>query len=117
LDSTSAPLRAASRFVGALRSLGIGAAREGPDWATVGKDGKPQFWFGSFGAPAGTLHIALAAEGRDQVRHFCAAAPAAGGKGNGPAGLRENCHADHDAAFVIGPDGRDVEAVCLRPAA
>jgi catechol 2,3-dioxygenase-like lactoylglutathione lyase family enzyme len=58
------------------------------------------------------LHIAFAAENRQQVDAFYRAALAAGGKDNGPPGLRPQYHAGYYAAFVIGPDGHNIEAVC-----
>jgi catechol 2,3-dioxygenase-like lactoylglutathione lyase family enzyme len=61
------------------------------------------------------LHIAFAAETRDQVEAFHRAALAAGAKDNGPPGLRPHYHANYYAAFVIGPDGHNLEAVCHQP--
>ena len=58
------------------------------------------------------MHIAFIADNRTQVRAFYAAAMAAGGKDNGPPGIREIYHPDYFGAFVIGPDGHNVEAVC-----
>jgi catechol 2,3-dioxygenase-like lactoylglutathione lyase family enzyme len=61
------------------------------------------------------LHLAFAAEDRRKVDAFYRAALAAGGRDNGPPGLRPQYHAHYYAAFVIGPDGHNVEAVCHRP--
>jgi catechol 2,3-dioxygenase-like lactoylglutathione lyase family enzyme len=61
------------------------------------------------------LHIAFIADNRDQVKAFHAAALAAGGTDNGPPGIREIYHPSYFGAFVIGPDGHNVEAVCHRP--
>ena len=58
------------------------------------------------------LHIAFAAESRQQVDEFYRAALAAGARDNGAPGLRPNYHANYYAAFVIGPDGHNIEAVC-----
>ena len=58
------------------------------------------------------LHLAFTAENRHQVEAFHLAALAAGGKDNGAPGLRPEYHANYDAAFVIGPDGHNIEAVC-----
>jgi catechol 2,3-dioxygenase-like lactoylglutathione lyase family enzyme len=63
------------------------------------------------------LHLAFQAGSRQQVEEFYLAALAAGGKDNGPPGLRPQYHANYFAAFVIGPDGHNVEAVCHSPAA
>lgn len=99
-------------YLEALAPLGIAVVSEGDGWAMIGRNGKPQFWFGSFGKPPGSVHIAFAAQSREQVRRFYAAALAAGGKDNGPPGLREHYHPNYYGAFVIGPDGHNIEAVC-----
>jgi catechol 2,3-dioxygenase-like lactoylglutathione lyase family enzyme len=61
------------------------------------------------------LHIAFAASNRQQVDAFHRAALAAGGKDNGPPGLRPRYHANYYAAFVIDPDGHNIELVCHTP--
>ncbi|SDC93930.1 Predicted lactoylglutathione lyase [Variovorax sp. CF079] len=104
-------------YVRALAPLGIGVAMDGEGWVMLGRPGRPQFWIGSFGSSPGPIHIAFAAENREQVRRFYDAALAAGGKDNGPPGLREHYHANYYGAFVIGPDGHNVEAVCHAPEA
>ena len=58
------------------------------------------------------LHIAFVAESRKQVDAFYRAALAAGGTDNGPPGLRPQYHANYYAAFVLDPDGHNIEAVC-----
>lgn len=63
------------------------------------------------------LHLAFAAENRGQVQAFYRAALEAGAKDNGAPGLRPNYHANYYAAFVIGPDGHNIEAVCHEPEA
>jgi catechol 2,3-dioxygenase-like lactoylglutathione lyase family enzyme len=63
------------------------------------------------------LHLAFTAEDRRQVEAFHRAALAAGGKDNGAPGLRPQYHANYYAAFVIGPDGHNIEAVCSEPEA
>jgi catechol 2,3-dioxygenase-like lactoylglutathione lyase family enzyme len=63
------------------------------------------------------LHLAFVAENRQQVDAFYRAALAAGGKDNGAPGLRPNYSANYYAAFVIGPDGHNIEAVCHEPGA
>ncbi len=59
-----------------------------------------------------SLHLAFTAQSRQQVREFHRLALDAGGKDNGPPGLRPQYSASYYAAFVIGPDGHNVEAVC-----
>ena len=61
------------------------------------------------------MHIAFAADNRDQVRAFHTAALAAGGTDNGAPGIREIYHPNYFGAFALGPDGYNVEAVCHRP--
>src|SRR4029078_6867441 len=63
------------------------------------------------------LHLAFTAETRQQVDAFYRAALEAGGNDNGPPGLRPQYHASYYAAFVIGPDGHNIEAVCHAPEA
>jgi len=59
-------------------------------------------------------HVAFKAD-RLGVDSFFAAAVAAGASENGPPGLRPDYHEDYYAAFVIDPDGHNIEAVCHRP--
>jgi len=99
-------------LVQALQPLGIAILSEGPGWAMLGRDGKPQFWFGSFGPSPGPIHLAFAAANREQVRQFHAASLAAGATDNGAPGIRAHYHANYYGAFVIGPDGHNFEAVC-----
>ena len=104
-------------FVAALAPLGIAVVKRGDGWAMMGRDGRPQFWFGAAGPAPRALHIAFAARDREEVRRFHAAALAAGGKDNGAPGLRVHYHANYYGAFVIGPDGHNIEAVTHAPEA
>ncbi|MCJ8337040.1 MAG: VOC family protein [Pseudomonadales bacterium] len=61
--------------------------------------------------------MAFVAKNRQQVEAFYRAALEAGGKDNGPPGLRPHYHANYYAAFVIDPDGHNIEAVCHEPEA
>lgn len=99
-------------FSRALAPLGIEIAQEVHGWAGLGKSGKPEFWFGQHTSPHGPMHIAFVAENRAQVRAFYEAALQAGAKDNGAPGVREIYHPNYYGAFVIGPDGHNVEAVC-----
>jgi catechol 2,3-dioxygenase-like lactoylglutathione lyase family enzyme len=63
------------------------------------------------------LHLAFNAENRQQVEAFYRAALEAGGKDHGAPGLRPHYHANYYAAFVIGPDGHNIEVVCHEPEA
>jgi catechol 2,3-dioxygenase-like lactoylglutathione lyase family enzyme len=102
-------------FCHALAPLGIELVMEVEGWAGLGKGGKPELWFGVGGLKQSPMHIAFIADTRDQVRAFHAAALAAGGSDNGPPGIREIYHPNYFGAFVLGPDGHNVEAVCHRP--
>ena len=104
-------------FIKALAPLGIGITMEGEGWAMVGRRGEGNFWFGSFGNNPGPIHVAFAARTREDVRRFYEAALAAGGQDNGAPGLRPHYHANYYGAFVIGPDGHNLEAVCHAPEA
>ena len=83
--------------------------------AGFGADGKPDFWFGGEGAMNKPVHIAIAAKDRATVDAFYKAAIAAGGRDNGPPGLREHYHPNYYGAFVFDLDGNNVEAVCHAP--
>jgi catechol 2,3-dioxygenase-like lactoylglutathione lyase family enzyme len=102
-------------FTQALAPLGISVIMEGPGFAGLGRDGKPQFWFAGRGNPAPGTHIAFVAENRAQVRAFYDAALKAGGRDNGAPGIRAHYHPNYYGAFVLDPDGHNVEAVCHLP--
>ncbi len=102
-------------FCRALAPLGIELVMEVHGWAGLGKAGKPELWFGVGGEKQNPMHIAFIADTRDQVRAFHAAALAAGGTDNGTPGIREIYHPNYFGAFVLDPDGHNVEAVCHRP--
>ena len=99
----------------ALGALGIGVVMQGEDHVGFGRDGRPQFWVGVGAAPTTRMHIAFWAPNRAAVRAFYDAAMAAGGKDNGPPGLRPQYHPNYYGAFVIDPSGHNIEAVCHSP--
>lgn len=68
------------------------------------------------GEPAAPMHLAFSAPNRATVDAFHAAALAAGGRDNGAPGLRPQYHADYYGAYVLDPDGHNIEAVCHSPA-
>lgn len=103
-------------FLKALAPLGIGVVMEVEGGVGIGKNGHPFLWLSPDGSPAAPLHLAFTAGARAEVDAFYAAAMAAGGKDNGPPGLRPHYHPNYYGAFVIGPDGHNVEAVCHQPA-
>lgn len=102
-------------FMAALQPLGVGVVMEGPYGVGLGRNGKPSLWLYETEETPARLHIALAADTRADVDAFYRAALAAGGKDNGAPGLRPHYHAHYYGAFVIGPDGHNVEAVCHKP--
>ena len=78
----------------------------------LGIDGYPRLWLRGPG-PAGTpLHLAFRAETRQMVDLFHATAIAAGGRDNGLPGIRARYHAAYYAAYVLDPDGNNIEVVC-----
>ncbi|MBW8300806.1 MAG: VOC family protein [Hydrogenophaga sp.] len=89
-----------------------GGAYEGSGY---GFAGKPSFWIGSGDRSKGQVHIAFTAPDRAAVDAFYAAAMAAGAKDNGGPGLRPHYHPNYYAAFVLDPDGHNIEAVCHAP--
>ena len=96
----------------ALSPLGIEKIMEFEGWAGFGKNGKPKLWFGKDDTPQLPMHIAFSAENREQVNQFYEAALAAGGKDNGAPGIREIYQPNYYGAFIIDPDGHNIEAVC-----
>ncbi|GAB2817506.1 VOC family protein [Comamonas piscis] len=105
-----------SFFLPSLQPLGVGLAMEGPGSVGLGRNGKPSLWLTESSEQPVPLHIAITAQSREQVDAFYAAAMAAGGRDNGAPGLRPHYHAHYYAAFVLDPDGHNIEAVCHQPA-
>ena len=80
-----------------------------------GSDGKPFFWIGDNERVGEGTHVAFAVDTRALVDAFHVAGIAAGGRDNGPPGLRPQYHPNYYGAFVLDPDGNNIEAVCHRP--
>jgi catechol 2,3-dioxygenase-like lactoylglutathione lyase family enzyme len=99
-------------YLAALAPLGYHLMAEGEGWAMIGRPGAGRLWIGAFGPAATPIHLAWTAETRAQVDEFYAAALTSGGRDNGAPGLRPNYGPDYYAAFVLDPDGHNVEAVC-----
>ena len=91
--------------------MGIELVTEIQGWAGFGKGWKAEFWFGEDEQPQHPMHIAFLANNRSEVNAFYEAAIAAGAKCNGKPGIREKYHASYYGAFVIDPDGHNIEAV------
>lgn len=81
-------------------------------WVGYGRNGKADFWFGPDASAQLPMHIAFSARNRSAVDRFYQAALAAGGGDNGAPGIRKSYHPDYYGAFVIDPDGHNIEAVC-----
>ncbi|MEW6273468.1 MAG: VOC family protein [Thermodesulfobacteriota bacterium] len=100
-------------YQAALAPLGYELMMEFDGAAGFGADGKPDFWIGpSLGASTSAIHVAITSADRRAVDAFYAAAIAAGGRDNGKPGVRAEYHPTYYGAFVLDPDGNNVEAVC-----
>ena len=106
-------------FLKALEPLGVAAGSEGPPTYGIelSSNVKASLCLFQTEEKPAHLHLAFAAQTRQQVDAFYRAALEAGGKDNGAPGLRPNYHANYYAAFVIAPDGHNIEAVCHEPEA
>jgi catechol 2,3-dioxygenase-like lactoylglutathione lyase family enzyme len=92
-------------------AIAFGAPGEAADF----QSGKPSFWVGESAEASGPLHVAFVAPSRAAVDVFYHAAVEAGGADNGAPGLRPHYHANYYAAFVLDPDGNNIEALCHGP--
>jgi catechol 2,3-dioxygenase-like lactoylglutathione lyase family enzyme len=102
----------------ALQPLGIERLyAEGDNFAGYGANEIAFFWIGLRDHPQTGTHIAFEAKNREAVDKFYHAALAAGGRDNGQPGLRAHYHEDYYGAFVLDPDGHNIEAVCHNKAA
>ena len=95
-----------------LAPLGIKLIAEVDDWVGFGKNDKADFWFGPDDIIHPPMHIAFSAENRAKVDQFYRVAIDAGAIDNGKPGIREIYHPRYYGAFVIDPDGHNIEAVC-----
>jgi catechol 2,3-dioxygenase-like lactoylglutathione lyase family enzyme len=97
----------------ALRPLGITRLyAEGETASGYGVTPMAFFWISWRGSPQTGAHVAFTAQDRTIVDRFHAEAIAAGGKDNGAPGIRPNYHPSYYGAFVLDPDGYNIEAVC-----
>lgn len=96
----------------ALHPLGIERLyAEGEGFAGYGANEIAFFWIGLRDNLQTGSHIAFTARDRQTVDKFYEAALAAGGRNNGPPGLRAHYHENYYGAFVLDPDGHNIEAV------
>jgi catechol 2,3-dioxygenase-like lactoylglutathione lyase family enzyme len=108
--------RALAFYDRALAPLGIGRVMQYPEAGEpagvgYGREGKPFFWVGAYRAPSGPVHFAFSAVDHAAVDAFHQAAIAAGGTDNGGPDPRPEYHPGYYGAFVLDPDGNNVEAV------
>lgn len=110
--SVSDATRSQAFYTKALASLGYKLVSEFEGGFGVGQDGGSTIWAAQGPAQQPIAHLAFHAKDWKAVDAFYKAALAAGGKDNGKPGLRENYSPTYYAAFVLDPDGNNVEAVC-----
>lgn len=102
-------------FRDALAPLGIGIVVDGEHGIGFGKDKTPQLWIAPAKDKPTPVHLAFSAASRAEVDAFHAAALKAGGTDNGAPGLRAKYAPNYYGAFVLSPDGHNVEAVFRDP--
>jgi len=106
-------------YIRALAPIGYELLAEFPAAVTgshavagFGEPPKPDFWIGTGKPNVPPIHVAFRVSSRALVDAFYKAALAAGGRDNGAPGLRPHYHPDYYGAFVLDPDGHNIEAVC-----
>jgi catechol 2,3-dioxygenase-like lactoylglutathione lyase family enzyme len=109
-------------YAAALEPLGIALIMEvtaeqtgAGAHAGFGAADKAFFWIGDHGRASTGAHIAFTAKTRAQVDAFYRAALKSGGRDNGAPGVRPHYHENYYGAFVLDPDGNNIEAVCHSP--
>ena len=95
-----------------LAPLGYVLCTRDASSAGFGPKGEPALWLYAARDAGGPVHVALRAKEPGVVADFHAAGVACGGKDNGPPGVRKDYAENYYAAFVLDPDGNNVEAVC-----
>lgn len=108
--------RSKAFYQAALGPLGYELVMEMGDWAGFGWGGKPQLLIKGGSSTTPAVHIAFSAEDRETVQAFYETALKAGGKDNGAPGLRPEYHDHYYGAYVLDPDGHNIEVVCHIPA-
>ncbi|HWA11682.1 MAG TPA: VOC family protein [Burkholderiales bacterium] len=107
-------LDAAVRFyAAALAALGHVKGSSGEGYAGLGPKDNPGLWLHGGGKPGQGVHVAFRAKDRAAVDRFHQAGLRAGGRDNGAPGIRKDYGPTYYAAFLVDPDGNNVEAVCL----
>ncbi len=120
--NVSNPVKSRHFYDSALAPLGYKMMVEIPKEFTGGSvvcgygvPPKPDFWLSEGKPQQPHIHIAFRADNHAQVDAFYKAALAAGGKDNGAPGPRPHYHENYYGAFVLDPDGHNIEAVCHDP--
>jgi len=103
--------RALAFYKAALAPIGYEVIMEFPDAAGLGENGKPDLWIMKSDNPVNPTHLAFGAN-RGRVDAFHGAALAAGATDNGAPGLRLDYHPNYYGAFVLDPEGNNIEVVC-----
>ncbi len=99
-------------FLKALEAIGVEVVSEGPLGIELSSDGKSSLCIRRVEEKPAHLHLAFVAQNRSQVDAFYRASIDAGAKDNGAPGIRPEYSGTYYAAFVIGPDGHNIEVVC-----
>jgi catechol 2,3-dioxygenase-like lactoylglutathione lyase family enzyme len=109
-------IEAAVRFyTGALSALGLVLCSRDDSGASFGPPGEPALWlYPAQGPGSSAMHVAFRARDRAAVDRFHAGGVEAGGRDHGRPGLRADYSPTYYAAFLLDPDGNNVEAVCIR---
>ena len=102
-------------YTEALRPLGYSLALEFLEGAGYASEGKPDFFLAQRGEPSTPVHVAFRSHDRKTVDAFYEAALAAGGEDNGPPGIRRVYHEYYYGAYVLDPEGNNIEAVTHEP--
>ena len=102
-------------YEAALKPVGYELAMDFVGGAGFAADGKPDFFLAERGEPSSPVHIAFKAADRKTVDAFHEAALAAGGRDNGPPGIRRVYHEYYYGAYVLDLEGNNVEAVTHDP--
>lgn len=102
-------------YLAALAPIGYSLWREWIDGAGFTVGNEIDFFLAQRGEPSAPVHIAFRVDDRSIVQAYYDAALAAGGTDNGPPGVRAVYHEYHYAAYVLDPDGNNIEAVTFSP--
>ncbi|MBS2021134.1 MAG: VOC family protein [Deltaproteobacteria bacterium] len=101
-------------YKAALGALGLVCSSQDASGAGFGPQGAPALWLNKSKEKAGGAHLAFKAKDRKAVDRFHAAGLDAGGKDNGKPGVRKDYAPNYYAAFLLDPDGNNIEAVCFK---